>query len=68
MIRLLTGMAAALGLLVLTTSASAVPEIALHGTVVVGKSGNGDGRVTSQPDGIDCGSSCSFSFLATDDS
>ena len=67
MIRLLAGMAAALALLVLTTSASAVPEIALHGTVSVGKSGNGDGRVTSEPGGIDCGTRCSFSFPATDD-
>ena len=67
MIRLLAGVAAALALLVLTTSASAVPEIALHATVVVGKEGNGEGRVTSDPDGIDCGSRCSFSFVSTDD-
>ena len=67
MIRLLAGVAAALALLVLTTSASAVPEIALHATVVVEKEGNGEGRVTSDPDGIDCGSRCSFSFVSTDD-
>ena len=51
----------------LTTSASAVPEMALHGKVVVGKDGNGEGRVTSNPDGIDCGSQCSFSFISNDD-
>ena len=67
MIRVLVAAAAALGLLVLTTSASAVPEMALHGKVVVGKDGNGEGRVTSNPDGIDCGSQCSFSFISNDD-
>jgi hypothetical protein len=66
-IRVLAIVAAVLGVLVLTTSASAVPERALHGKVVVGKDGNGEGRVTSNPDGIDCGSQCSFSFISTDD-
>jgi hypothetical protein len=65
--RLLAAAIAVLGLLVLTTSASAVPEIALHGKVIVGKGGNGEGRVTSDPDGIDCGSKCTFSFVSTDD-
>jgi hypothetical protein len=65
--RLLTAAVAALGVLVLTTSASAVPDIALHGLVVVGKEGDGEGRVTSDPDGIDCGSRCSFNFVSNDD-
>jgi hypothetical protein len=65
--RLLVATTAALGLLVLTTSASAVPELALHGKVVVSKDGNGEGRVTSNPDGIDCGSQCSYSFISNDD-
>lgn len=47
--------------------ASAVPERALHGKVVIGKIGTGDGRVTSEPDGIDCGPRCSFSFVSNDD-
>ena len=67
MTRLLTAVAAALGLLVLTTSAAAVPERALHGKVVVGKDGDGEGRVTSEPDGIDCGSTLHFSFISNDD-
>ena len=67
MIRVLAVAAAALGVLVFTTSASAVPEMALHGKVVVGKDGNGEGRVTSNPDGIDCGSQCSYSFISNDD-
>ena len=48
-------------------SASAGPERALHGRVTVGKDGTGEGRVTSTPDGIDCGSRCTFSFISTDD-
>lgn len=48
-------------------SASAGPERALHGRVTVGKDGTGDGRVTSTPDGIDCGPRCTFSFISTDD-
>ena len=67
MIRVLAVAAAVLGVLVLTTSASAVPELALHGRVVVSKDGNGEGRVTSEPGGIDCGSQCSFGFVSNDD-
>ena len=48
-------------------SASAGPERALHGRVTVAKDGSGDGRVTSTPDGIDCGGRCTFSFISTDD-
>ena len=33
----------------------------------MGKDGTGEGRVTSTPDGIDCGSRCTFSFISTDD-
>lgn len=47
-------------------SASAVPERAYHGKVSVTKVGAGDGRVTSSPAGIDCGSVCSFSFFSND--
>jgi hypothetical protein len=65
--RLLAAAASVLGVLVLTTSAAAVPERALHGKVVVGKDGDGEGRVTSVPDGIDCGDQCTFSFVSTDD-
>ncbi len=67
MTRLLAAATAVLGLLVLATSASAVPELALHGKVVVGKGGDGEGRVTSDPGGIDCGDNCSFSFVSNDD-
>ena len=47
--------------------ASASPDVALHGKVVIGKTGDGEGRITSSPDGIDCGPRCSFSFISTDD-
>lgn len=48
-------------------SASAVPGRAFHGSVSVVKNGDGRGTVTSSPGGIDCGGSCSFSFVSTDD-
>lgn len=67
MSRLLAAATAVLGLLLLAASASAVPEMALHGKVVIAKVGNGEGRVTSTPDGIDCGPRCSFSFISDDD-
>ena len=67
MIRVLAVAASLIGVLVLTASATAVPGRTLHGLVVVSKDGDGEGRVTSVPDGIDCGSRCTFSFLSTDD-
>jgi Divergent InlB B-repeat domain len=66
-IRLCAAAASVLGVLVLTTSAAAVPSRALHGKVVVGKGGDGEGRVTSDPGGIDCGDRCTFSFVSIDD-
>jgi hypothetical protein len=66
-LRVLVGLTAAVSLLALASSASAVPERALHGLVVVGKGGDGEGRITSSPGGIDCGPVCSFSFISTDD-
>jgi hypothetical protein len=53
--------------IVLVAPASASPDRALHGKVVVTKAGDGEGRVTSTPDGIDCGSRCTFSFVSIDD-
>lgn len=53
--------------LLAVSPASAVPDRALHGKVVVGKTGTGEGRVTSSPDGIDCGPNCSFNFISTND-
>ncbi|HEU0305116.1 MAG TPA: hypothetical protein VFR32_11110 [Gaiellaceae bacterium] len=61
------GLAAAACALVFGPPATAVPEVALHGKVVVAKVGNGEGRVTSTPDGIDCGPNCSHSFISNDD-
>jgi hypothetical protein len=58
---------AALAVVSVVGSASAAPDRALHGRVVIGKTGSGEGRVTSSPDGIDCGSRCEFSFISTDD-
>jgi hypothetical protein len=40
--RLLAAATAVLGLLLLAASASAVPDIALHGKIAVNKVGNGD--------------------------
>jgi hypothetical protein len=57
-------LAAVLGL---SSSASAVPDRALHGQIVVGRGGNGQGRITSSPGGIDCGPVCSARFISTDD-
>jgi Divergent InlB B-repeat domain len=65
--RVLVAATAALGLLVLTTSAVAVPDMALHATVSVEKVGSGSGTVVSSPAGIDCGDICSFSFISNDD-
>lgn len=67
MIRVLAVAASLVGVLVLTASAAAVPGRALHGKVIVGKDGNGEGRVTSDPSGIDCGDQCVFSFISNDD-
>src|SRR5262249_28910085 len=41
-------------------------DISASGQVFVGKSGNGSGTVTSEPDGIDCGATCVSSFPAGD--
>lgn len=65
--RLLAAGGAAIAMLAVTASAPAVPELALHGRVIVQKAGNGDGTVTSSPGGIDCGDTCSFSFVSNDD-
>jgi Divergent InlB B-repeat domain len=54
-----------LAVLALTGSAGAVPDMALHAIIVVGKTGNGEGRITSSPDGIDCGPNCSHAFPST---
>lgn len=63
----LGAVATAICAIVVGASASASPDVAFHGKVVIGKAGNGEGRVTSTPDGIDCGSTCAFSFVSTDD-
>ena len=63
----LVAVAVTLVMLGAVPQASAVPERALHGRVVVGKVGTGDGRITSTPDGIDCGSRCTASFVGIDD-
>jgi hypothetical protein len=65
--RLLAAAAATLGLLALTTSAAAVPDLAYHARVSVEKAGTGNGTVVSSPPGIDCGDNCSFSFVSDDD-
>ena len=67
MSRLLAAATAVLGLLLLTASASAVPDMALHGRVIVNKMGSGNGTVVSSPPGIDCGDTCSFLFVSNDD-
>ena len=67
MIRLLAAAAAALALLALATSAAAVPDIAFHGRVDVEKVGTGSGTVLSSPSGINCGGTCSYSFVSNDD-
>lgn len=59
--------ATAICAIVVSAPATAAPDVALHGKVVVGKTGNGEGRITSTPGGIDCGPRCSFSFVSTDD-
>ena len=65
MSRLLAAATAVLGLLLLTASASAVPDMALHAMVNVEKMGSGTGTVVSSPTGIDCGDNCSFSSSRT---
>jgi hypothetical protein len=37
-------------------------EVAPLQTLIVSKAGNGSGTVTSEPEGIDCGATCSISF------
>ena len=63
----LVAAATAICAIVVGAPVSASPDVALHGKVIVGKAGNGEGRVTSTPDGIDCGSKCTFSFVSNDD-
>ena len=67
MIRLLVAGCAALALLALTTSAAAVPDMALHARVSVERMGSGTGTVVSSPGGIDCGEQCSANFISNDD-
>ena len=67
MSRVLAAAVAVLGLLLLTTSAAAVPDTALHANVNVEKRGSGTGTVVSSPPGIDCGDQCSYSFVSNDD-
>jgi Divergent InlB B-repeat domain len=49
------------------TPASASSDRALHGKIVVGVAGDGEGRIGSSPGGINCPPTCSFSFISTDD-
>lgn len=66
--RMLLGLAAvAACALVLGPPAAPAPERVLHGRVTVTKLGDGEGRVTSSPDGIDCGSRCTFNFVSDED-
>jgi uncharacterized repeat protein (TIGR02543 family) len=63
--RLLAAAAAALGVLALATSAAPVHAHGVdHAIVNVAKAGSGGGTVVSSPSGIDCGDTCSGSFLA----
>jgi hypothetical protein len=48
-------------------SASAGPSLPLHGSISVSKNGTGSGLVESNPNGIDCGNTCAWSFLSDDD-
>ena len=67
MSRVLVAATGVLGLLLLTASAAAVPDRALHASVNVEKMGSGTGTVVSSPPGIECGDTCSFSFVSNDD-
>jgi len=61
----LVAAATAICAIVVGAPASALPDIALHGSVSV--SIKGSGTVTSSPPGIDCSDSCSNSFVSNDD-
>jgi uncharacterized repeat protein (TIGR02543 family) len=49
------------------TPVSASPGRALHGKIVVGVGGTGEGKIGSSPPGIDCPPTCIASFVSTDD-
>jgi List-Bact-rpt repeat protein len=59
--------AASVTAFVCIASASAVPSLPLHGSISVSKNGTGSGSVSSNPNGIDCGDTCAWSFVSDDD-
>jgi Divergent InlB B-repeat domain len=42
--------------------ADAAPDAGLLVTLTIARSGDGSGRVLSNPDGLDCGAACTFDF------
>ena len=62
-VRLLTGLLAVVSILLLTGCKCNVKDGNQCSELSVAMTGSGSGRVTSQPEGIDCEPSCSQGFI-----